>query len=96
MIVPGAQLDPPLAAARVYLRALTTVPAHQPVVTVDQQVLDLPHHGPVEHQLPRIAHQEVHGTADVVLDAFAAEGVAALDRDDGFAEDFFTNGTYES
>lgn len=94
VIVPRAQLDLLLAAARVDL-GLSAVPARQPVVAVDEEVLDLSHHGPVEHQLPRVAHLKVHGTADVALGAFAAEGVAALDRDERLAEDFFTHGAYE-
>ena len=64
-------------------------------MTVDQQILDLPHHGPVEHQLPRVAQLRVHGAADVVLDALTTEGVAALDGYDRLAEYLLTDGAYE-
>lgn len=69
------------------------------MTAVDLKVIDLTYHGPVEHQVTRVALLLVYGAREPVpdhlLDAGTTERVAALHRDDRLAEDPLTDGADE-
>jgi hypothetical protein len=69
------------------------------MATVDVEVIDLTHHGSVQHQLARVTLLLVKGTLSAVFDqllyACPTEGVSTLDGNDWLNEDLLADWTQQ-
>ena len=69
------------------------------MATIDVEVLNLAHHGSIQHQLARVTLLVVQGTVSAIFDELLytgpTEGVATLDGDDWLNEDLLADWTQQ-
>lgn len=99
MLLSLPKADHLLTPMRVPLIHFSTIGWEQPMATVDWEVLNLTNHGPVQHQLPRVALLLVYGARepvlDYVLDTHPTESVPTLDWNDGLPENLLADRAHE-